>query len=300
MRVPRACWFALLWLLVPPVDDASGQAERPVHWALEPAADAVDAGAMGGPNSVVYRLEARIDQGWYLYAPTQPAAGPHPMEVDVVAEGGWRVAGDLVAPPARRLPDRNFGIISEVYRGSLEFLLPVRPVEGSESSPLAVLVRYQACTRTYCLPPRTDTLRWRVAEEAGAPAAAVEPLPAALVSDSVAVPPSAPAPAQEPGTGRLAQTESSGPVVLAPPAVPPSPVTGSGSLPRFLVLAGMMGLLSLLTPCVLPLVPLTVGFFARPAGGTGGGDDDGSVVPSVRRWPSGRGWWPRSRWWGWR
>jgi thiol:disulfide interchange protein len=294
MTLPRrASLFALLWLLVPAVDGASGQAERPVQWTLEPAAGTVEAGFVDGPESVVFRLEARVDQGWYLYAPTQPAAGPHPMEVGVAPGSGWRAVGGLVAPPPRRLPDRNFGIISEVYRGSLEFSLPLHPVEGREGAPLAVLVRYQACTRTYCLPPRTDTLRWGVAEEAGAvaraagtpeprpardsepapgaPPADAEPLPAAPVPGSVAVPPSDLAPAQEPGAERLVETEPSGPVVLAPPAVPPSPVTGSGSLPRFLVLAGMMGFLSLLTPCVLPLVPLTVGFFARSAGGGGGG-----------------------------
>jgi len=283
MRLPRrACLFALLLLFVPPVDGASGQAERPVHWTLEPAAGAVGAAGIVGPDSVVFRLDAEIDQGWYLYAPTQPAAGPYPMEVGVAAGGGWRMVGDLVAPRPRRLPDRNFGIISEVYRGSPEFSLAVRPVDGGDGSPLAVLVQYQACTRTYCLPPRTDTLRWAVAGEGGGvvePAAGAaepvpatpepdsEPAPAAPAPDTEPIPASDPAPAREPGSEGLAEAESSGPVVLTPPAVPPSPFTGSGSLPRFLVLAGVMGLLSLLTPCVLPLVPLTVGFFARSAGG---------------------------------
>jgi thiol:disulfide interchange protein len=266
----------VLLLLLSPVDGASGQAERPVHWTLEPAVEAAD---IIGPDSLVFRLGAQIDQGWYLYAPTQPAAGPYPMEVGVASGGGWRVMGDLVAPRPRRLPDRNFGIISEVYRGSLEFFLPVRPVDGGGGSPLAMLVRYQACTRTYCLPPRTDTLRWAMAGErvgveptagAAVPAPATTapdsgPAAAATAPELERIPASEPSPAPGSGGERSTEAGSSGPVVLTPPAVPPSPFTASSSLPRFLVLAGVMGLLSLLTPCVLPLVPLTVGFFARSA-----------------------------------
>jgi thiol:disulfide interchange protein len=301
MRLPcRACSYALLFLLVPAVDGASGQAERPVRWTLEPAAVVAD---IVVPNSVAFRLGAQIDQGWYLYAPTQPAAGPHPMEVGVTSEGGWRVVGDLVAPRPRRLPDRNFGIMSEVYRGSLEFFLPVRPVDGGGGSPLAMLVRYQACTRTYCLPPRTDTLRWAVAGErvglepavgAAEPASTTpepdsESAPAGTSPDTEPIPASDPSPAPEPGAEGLAEAESSGPVLLTPPAMAPSPFTGSGSLPRFLVLAGVMGLLSLLTPCVLPLVPLTVGFFARSDGGDGGGGAGGGVRPVAQALAFGAG-----------
>jgi len=296
MRLPRrACLLALLFMVLVPVDEAAGQTERPVQWTLEPTVDAVGAAGMVGADSALFRLDAQVDQGWYLYAPTQPAAGPYAMEVAVAVGGDWHMLGDLVSPRPRRLPDRNFGIISEVYRGSAEFSLAVRPVDGGEGSPLAVLVQYQACTRTYCLPPRTDTLRWAAAGggDGVAPApVAVEPAPTASAPDSEPIPASDPspdptpgpspdpAPAPESGAEVPAHAQSSGPVVLTPPAVPPSPFIGSGSLPRFLLLAGMMGLLSLLTPCVLPLVPLTVGFFARSAGGGGGvtGHADGGGI----------------------
>ena len=152
----RACLAALLLLFVLPVNEAIGQEERPVRWTLEPA-------DTSGPDSVVFRLGAQIDEGWYVYAPTQPAAGPYPMEVSVAAGSGWQMAGDLVAPRPHRLPDRTFGIISEVYRDSPDFFLPVMPVDGDSGAPIEVLVLYQPCTGTYCLPPRTDTLQWAVA-----------------------------------------------------------------------------------------------------------------------------------------
>jgi thiol:disulfide interchange protein len=309
--IRRAFSFVLLLLFVPPVDQTSGQVERPVRWTLEPAAGA-GAGAgetvgVTGPDSVVFRLAAQIDEGWNLYAPTQPAAGPYAMEVSVAA--GWLKVGELVAPRPRRLPDRNFGIISEIYRGSLDFLLAVRPVDGGDGSPLEVLVRYQACTSTYCLPPRTDTLRWAGAGGAVEPAGArgaVEP--AAAAAESAPAAPTAAAntagdavSAAAASAADVAANPDGGGVTDAAPAAAGAPeadanadLTGSAAEPTwavfgqriaagapdgaaskltFLWLALAMGLLSLLTPCVFPMVPLTVSYFGGDRSGGRPGDD---------------------------
>jgi thiol:disulfide interchange protein len=339
----RACSFALLLLFGLSVDETRGQAERPVRWTLEPAAATARAAAViTASDSVVFRLSAQIDEGWNLYAPTQPAAGPYAMEVSVAA--GWRMVGELVAPRPRRLPDRNFGIISEVYRGTLEFFLAVRSLDVEGGSPLEVLVRYQACTRTYCLPPRTDTLRWAGAGRAVGPAGAagaVAPaagavalaagaaVPAPPAGSAVPAPPSGaaePAPAipaaaaNTAGDATSAAAASAADAAANPdaadvtgtsPAAADAPaatgdvhLTGSGAAPTwavfgqrvagapdgaaskltFLWLALAMGLLSLLTPCVFPMVPLTVSYFggdrsgARPGGGAAEGATDGGAT----------------------
>jgi thiol:disulfide interchange protein len=297
VRLPvRACSFALL-LSVLIADGASGQAERPVRWTLEPVAGAADSARQ---DSVVFQLAAQIDEGWNLYAPTQPAAGPYAMEVSVAA--GWRMVGELVAPRPRLLPDRNFGIISEVYRGTLEFFLAVRPVDDGDGSPLEVMVRYQACTRTYCLPPRTDTLRWAGAAGAAEPvAAATQPAPAAPAAASTAgdAASAAAAGAAEAAANPDAAEEAD-PAAAAPAAAAAVDLTGGGAAPTwavfgqrvaagapdgaaskltFLWLALAMGLLSLLTPCVFPMVPLTVSYFGgdRSGAGLGGGATEGSA-----------------------
>jgi thiol:disulfide interchange protein DsbD len=42
-----------------------------------------------------------------------------------------------------------------------------------------------------------------------------------------------------------------------------APLPGNGSLPLFLWIAATMGALSLLTPCVFPMVPITISYFSR-------------------------------------
>ena len=290
----RACLFALLLLLVPPVEAASAQAERPARWTLEPAEGAA---RIAGSDSIVFRLQAQIDEGWNIYAPTQPAAGPYPMEVGVAAGGGWRMVGDLVAPRPRRLPDRNFGIISEVYRGALEFFLAVRPVDGGDTSPLAVLVRYQACTRTYCLPPRTDTLHWAVAgatrdvapsaaaangggdaasaETATAGAAAAPPDPAVGAGAAAAA-------SMEAADVRLTDRGAEPTWAVFGQRVASGAPDGAASKLSFLWLALAMGLLSLLTPCVFPMIPLTVSYFGGDRSGSGPGAATNGGAPRRR------------------
>lgn len=140
-------------LLVGTVVGAAGQ-ERPARW--QAAWDGGHAPGLG--DTAMVALEVSIEEEWYIYAPSQPAGGPFPMEVAIA--GPLAITGRLVAPSVLRYPDRNFNIITHVYRRTVRFALPVIVVaEGGrpEGAPSA-LVRFQACTGTYCLPPRTDTV----------------------------------------------------------------------------------------------------------------------------------------------
>jgi thiol:disulfide interchange protein len=46
-------------------------------------------------------------------------------------------------------------------------------------------------------------------------------------------------------------------------SIVPTPLPGNGSLALFLWIAATMGALSLLTPCVFPMVPITISYFSR-------------------------------------
>ena len=52
-------------------------------------------------------------------------------------------------------------------------------------------------------------------------------------------------------------------MAVPPAASPGAPGANSQSFPLFLWLAAVMGALSLLTPCVFPMIPITVSYFTR-------------------------------------
>lgn len=116
------------------------------------------------------QLAAQIEPGWHVYSLTQQPDGPFPLRVTdgkpSTGSPGWAVAGAVKGPVPERQPTSAFGIPVEWYSGSPQFSVPlVRQGESAHGvSTLAVLrVRYQACSDTLCLPPKTVELSTRLA-----------------------------------------------------------------------------------------------------------------------------------------
>lgn len=225
--------------------------EHPITWTL---AGSPKSAAVGKPFHA--KLSATIPVGWHLYSLTQPPGGPIAMEVTLPG-AEFRLQGPIDAPPPQVAPDPNFQIETETYADSLHLVVPIVAQVGG-ARVLQVNVRYQTCTDRYCLPPTTDVLQWPMAVTGGTGTAAAAPPPAISTTPRVTAPPpavtvpSAPTPVPE------SSTLKAGEAPVAP--------TGSGtpqSLGLFLWLAVAMGALSLLTPCVFPMIPITVSYFTR-------------------------------------
>lgn len=179
-----------------------------------------------GRDALAAKLSATIPEGWFVYAMDEPPGGPVPLSVTLL-NAGARLRGAIDAPEADRKADRNFNMISLVYSEAVVLRLIADGIP--EGDTLRVAVRFQACTDRYCLPARTDTL---------AAAGAVVATPVA--------------------EGGAISERTSAPAVAV---VNPQRGASHADLAAFIWMAMTTGLLALLTPCVLPMVPITVGFF---------------------------------------
>jgi len=123
---------------------------------------------MGGsaPHDVVSGLtvpvtvRAEIAKGWHIYSLTQKPGGPIPLRIELLGAADVQVRGVIKAPKPQRLFDKNFGIETEFYTGNPRFTIPVG-VPGRSLTGLRrfqVAARFQVCSETLCLPPRTDKL----------------------------------------------------------------------------------------------------------------------------------------------
>jgi thiol:disulfide interchange protein DsbD len=133
-----------------------------VKWAIT----RVTRAARGDTQFV--EIGARIDPGWHVYSLTQDPAGPFPLRVTLPAPTGaasaWTIAGAVKGPAPERQPTSPFGIPVEWYSGAPQFSVPVVSTPGKGASGTAVVrVRYQACSDTLCLPPKTIELSTRLA-----------------------------------------------------------------------------------------------------------------------------------------
>lgn len=205
-----------------------GQPERAVHWTATARRSSIAPG-----DSVRVTLRAKIDEYFHLYSTTQGPGGPVRTTVDLLPSMHWTRVGSLRAPPPDTIPDGNFGIMSEVYDDSVTLGLTLRLAADApvSASPPRLAVRHQSCTTRYCLPARTDTLVVAVSVVGAPPIAAIAP------------------------------TIQPAPAVQAAAPLEVTTFGGATGVGAFLLLAASMGALALLTPCVFPMIPITVTSF---------------------------------------
>ncbi len=209
--------------------------EDPVQWTLSPQTGNVAPGA-----KATFSLDATIQSGWHLYSPTTPPGGPIITQIIPASNPAFGKWGVYRPVPVRKL-DPNFQVDTETYTGAAKFLIEGETAKSASGVvPVSVTVRYQACSDVKCLPPVKKTVEAQVSVTAGAPVAP-QAIPAGYALVGAAIPPSA---------ASTSATSASVPVTAA-----------SQDLLPFLLTAFGFGLAALFTPCVFPMIPITVSFF---------------------------------------
>lgn len=242
MSALRILLVALAWLAGAP---AGGQKLDPAKWSLTLAQAAAPPG-----STVTGTLEVTLDEGWYLYSPTTPPGGPNPTRIEVEPAPGLAAYRVYQRRPVVKF-DPNFNLDTEVYSARTAFLLELVLAKEAASGPLEVRarVRYQACTEKLCLPPVRKTAAASLIVDPAVPAAA-----AAIPADYLAV----------------AEMVSLVPRTEQPPQAAPAPVERAGTAQAgwipFVGVAFGFGLAAIFTPCVFPMIPITVSFFLRQQG----------------------------------
>jgi len=125
-------------------------AAEPITWKLAEPSVTAQPGA-----TVTVRVQAEIGEGWHVYSMKETPGGPKPTRFTVEAPAV--LAGPVTAPDALIAEDSNFNTEVEYYEGSAEFTLPVA-LPKQLPAQVTLRVRYQSCTRTECLPPKTVVL----------------------------------------------------------------------------------------------------------------------------------------------
>jgi thiol:disulfide interchange protein DsbD len=280
--------FLLLGAGVMP--ETAAQGENPVRWSLAAPRDLEV--KPGGRFELA--LTATIDEGWHLYALSQ---GPPVIPTRITVPAGQRFS--LAAPPAgpdpRREHDPNFDMETEFYDTSATFTVPIlaAPDTPGGRQRAEVHVRFQTCNDRLCLPPRIEKLAVDVmvvgtTTTQGTGAAPVAPPPSTQRPTSAGGETSPATVGKPTGSGEASSVAAPAPASTAPsaPVTAREPVTAAregaaaaaqgapivvgtagqaGDLWAFIWLAMTVGALSLLTPCVFPMVPITVSYFTNHA-----------------------------------
>ena len=252
--------FLLIFtLMVIGASSAFAQIFDPVKW--KSAIKMTDA-----TNGVV-TFTATVDAGWHVYGTQLPAGGPEPTSVQWNNQGVKLVGGLTPSKAAHKQHDETFDMDLSWWTGSVtlsqKFTVTAKEykIEGS--------IRYMACDDENCTPPKSESFSFKgTAAQAPVAEAVQAPTANAASADTAATL------AQPVATVGIADSAVASPThdqLWAPVTA----IEGDNadvediadrSLWYIFWACFLGGLLALLTPCVWPMIPMTVSFFLKKSG----------------------------------
>ena len=220
---------------------------------------------------------AAIDKGWHVYSTELGDGGPISATFNVDKTSGIELLGKL-KPVGKEVAtfDKLFEMKVRYFENTAKFIQKVKLTGGAYE--IEGYLEYGACDDESCLPPTEVPFKFSgVAKTANAAAAKAEQPEkkevekkeeaASVVSkDTVAMMELVPATTTDASTGiqpAVASGELWKPVISELQALGEEHTQGDMSWIYIFVTGFLGGLLALFTPCVWPIIPMTVSFFLK-------------------------------------
>ena len=185
------------------------------------------------PGEVAHVLiKASMDDEWHIYALENAGEGPVASRI--------KISGDIVdeqgliehREPTEKF-DEGFGVKTRFFKGTTDFRVPIRIKEDAPigETTLSIYMLYQVCNESLCYPPAEVNIDASIIIEDG--------------------------PVREEFSEFVPKrTVSSSSEINLDDAI-------AAGFWSFVLLSISMGFLALLTPCVFPMIPITVSFFTH-------------------------------------
>ncbi|MFC1593394.1 protein-disulfide reductase DsbD family protein [Candidatus Neomarinimicrobiota bacterium] len=175
-----------------------------------------------------------IDRGWHIYGMEEIENGPIPTSIQITGEAIDK-QGIIIEPEPIVSYDEGFEMDIPHHDGRTKFIVPIKLKDNIESEriSLTATATYQSCNNTICYPPIDQSVEIDLLVEPG-----------------------------EARADRLNLVEETKIDVIKSDLTSLDSAMAKGFW-SFILLAASMGFLALLTPCVFPMIPITVSFFTQ-------------------------------------
>lgn len=196
-----------------------------------------------------------FNKGWHTYSLKEQIGpdgiGPAQTIIDVEPKDLIKLNGKIQSPKPIIKYDSAFSMKLEKYYGKNIFILPVLAKKNIDfgKNKLFVSIDLQQCTEVSCLPP--ELFKIPVSKETFVS----ESLPDSTQEDLAEIQGTNENDKKVNNSDKSVTTESSTEIQSK---------INEGLIP-YLLFSMLMGLLALFTPCVFPMVPITVSFFTKRA-----------------------------------
>lgn len=197
---------------------------------------------------------ATIEAKWHLYSQNVPADGPIPTSFLFKKSADFKVVGKTSEEKGKTVHDPVFDMEIKYFENKAVFKQRVK-INNSNAFKISGEVEFMVCDDASCLPPTTIDLTFSIPANK-VTAAIVNTTENAEVSEVTSV------------DAKDHVTISPTPIDknkadVAVKAVKNSNKTSNKSLLTIFIIAFFSGFAALLTPCVFPMIPMTVSFFTK-------------------------------------
>ncbi|MBR4713232.1 MAG: thioredoxin family protein [Paludibacteraceae bacterium] len=213
----------------------NAQIKTPVKWNIT-------CGEIDNNNTITLTFKANIDDGWHIYGMDMPKDGPIPTSFNYTLKRGATPTGSTTADKKTKCGmDNLFGMELCEYSGEVTFQQKMK-VSKENGYKIVGYVEYMACDNTNCLSPTKEEFTFQQNDEATSePTDAITPL-------------------------QHEEADTWKPVIDQMSASDTTGQSTNSSLWLIFCLGMLGGILAILTPCVWPIIPMTVSFFLKKDG----------------------------------
>ena len=255
--------------------------QNPVHFSVQQK--------QVSPTEVEVIFTAKIDQGWHVYSTNLPADGPTSASLHVDKAEGVTPVGKLTTRGKElNVYDKTFEMKLRYFENSVGFVQRYKITAKTYS--IKGYLEYGACNDEMCLPPTQVEFNFKGNGPASAPAAtptaanaetektttaatdvAADGLSALTAITADTAKKSDVLPADTAGALKQENAQVNADVNLWQPVIKELSAFNStkdstnSSLWSIFFMGVLGGFIALLTPCVWPIIPMTVSFFLKRA-----------------------------------
>ena len=216
---------------------AFAQLQNPTHWSFKVKELSND--------EIELQFHGKIEPGWHLYSQHSDPNGPIPMEVTFDESKSYKRIGSVVEPKPKEEMDDVFKVMVKSFENSVVLRQKIKRLTNEPFSVKGSLY-YQLCNDGSCIAPDDLPFEFKIK-------AAATPVEDTAASETAAdtLPPM-------PDTA--VKTASSPTLDTAAQEPEPADKKHTNLLSIFFG-ALLGGILTMFTPCVFPMIPMTVNFF---------------------------------------
>ena len=206
--------------------NAFSQIYNPVKWST----------SVEKISDIEYNLiaTATIESGWHLYSQVVPEGGPIPTTFTFIDSKHYSLVNKTQEEEGHEIYDSIFEIRIKFFENKAEF--KQRVIVLNDINTIDAEVEFMVCDDEKCLLPNNIDLAFKIASNAVTNITAVDKVKTAV---------------EEKGEAKYLKLKKS-----------QKKEKSKGLLGTFLI-AFLFGFTALLTPCVFPMIPMTVGFFTK-------------------------------------